>query len=63
MQIYEKEVKLNSKKTSATRHDKPNRVFKINNEMKLTFVLVYRKDEFFAGSINYYVVIFNNGVV
>ena len=35
----------------------------INNEMKLTFVLVYREDAIFAGSKNDYVVISNNDVV
>ena len=36
---------------------------KINNEMKLTFVLVYRNDAMFARRINNCVIIFNNGVV
>ena len=36
---------------------------KINNEMKLTFVLVYRNDAMFAGRINNCVIIFNNDVV
>ena len=36
---------------------------KINNEMKLTLVLVYRNDEIFAGRINNCVIIFNNDVV
>ena len=31
--------------------------------MKLTFVFVYRKDAMFAGSINDYVIIFNDDVV
>ena len=37
--------------------------FLINNEMKLTFVLVYHNDAMFAGRINHFVIIFNNGVV
>ena len=31
--------------------------------MTLTFVLVYREDAMFAGSINDFVIIFNNVVV
>ena len=31
--------------------------------MTLTFVLVYREYAIFSGSINNYVIIFNNGVV
>ena len=48
---------------SGTRHDKHNHAFKINNEMKLTFVFVYRNDAMFAGNINDCVIIFNNDVV
>ena len=36
---------------------------KINNEMKLTFVLVYRNDAMFAGNIKDCVIICNNDVV
>ena len=36
---------------------------KINNEMKLTFVLVYRNDAMFACIKNNCVIIFNNNVV
>ena len=38
-------------------------ILKINNEMKLTFVFVYRNDAMFSGRINNCVIIFNNGVV
>ena len=48
---------------SGTWHDKHNRVFKINNEMKLTFVFVYRNDAIFSGNINDCVVICNNDIV
>ena len=36
---------------------------KINNEVKLTFVLVYREYSMFAGIIHICVIIFNNKVV
>ena len=48
---------------SGTRHDKHNRAFKIDNDIKLNFVFVYRKDEMFAGNINNCVIICNNDVV
>ena len=38
-------------------------VFKIINEMTLTFVLVYREDAMFAVSIKDYVIIFNSNFV
>ena len=38
-------------------------ILKINNEMKLTFVFVYRNDAMFAGNTNDCVIIFNNDVV
>ena len=46
--------------TSGTRHNKHNPDFKINNEIKLTFVFVYRNDAMFSGNINDCVIIFNN---
>ena len=46
-----------------TRHDKHNRAFKINNDMKLTFVFVYLNYAMFAGNINDCVIICNNAVV
>ena len=54
---------LTARGNSGTRHDKHNRAFKINNEMKLTFVFVYFNDAMFAGNINYCVIICNNDVV
>ena len=54
---------LTERGNSGTHHDKHNRVFKINKEMKLTFVFVYRNDEMFAGNINDCVIICNNEVV
>ena len=48
---------------SGTRHDKHNRALKINNEMNLTFVFVYRNDAMFAGNINNCVIMCNNDVV
>ena len=48
---------------SGTRRDKHNRAFKINNDMKLTFVFVYRNGAMFAGNINDCVIICNNDVV
>ena len=49
--------------TSSNRRDKQNSVFKIINEMTLTFVLVYCEDAMFSGSIKDYVIIFNNNFV
>ena len=40
-----------------------NCVFKMNNEMTLTFVLVYREDAMFSSSKKDYVIIFNNDFV
>ena len=48
---------------SGTQQDKHNRAFKINNEIKLTFVFVYRNDTMFAININDCVIICNNDVV
>ena len=36
---------------------------KINNEMKLNFVIVYRNDAIFSGRMKNCVIILNNGVV
>ena len=49
--------------TSGNRRNKQNSVFKIINEMPLKFVLVYRENAMFAGSIGEYVIIFNNNLV
>ena len=50
---------MNSKR----RHDKHNRAFKIYNEMKLTFVFIYRNDAMFDGNKNYCVIIRHNDIV
>ena len=54
---------LTARGNSGTRHDKNNRAFKINNEIKLNFVFVYRNDAIFSGNINDCVIICNNNVV
>ena len=54
---------LTARGNSGTRHDKCNSDFKINNEMKLTFVFVYRNDTMFAGNIKNCVIMCNNDVV
>ena len=59
MKIYKTEqqeepVVLNTIKTIA--------FLKINNEMKLTFILVYCNNAMFPGGINSCVIIFNNNV-
>ena len=46
-----------------TQHNKQNRAFKINNEMNLTFVFIYRNAAMFAGNINNCMIICNNDVV
>ena len=46
-----------------TRHDKHNHGFKINNEMKINFVFVYRNNAMFAGNIKDCVIICNNDVI
>ena len=48
---------------SVTQNNKHNRAFKINNEMKLTFVFVYCNNAMFAGNINDSVIICNNDVL
>ena len=54
---------LTARENKSTRHDKHNHGFKINNEMKLTFVFVYCNDAMFASNINDYAIICNNNVV
>ena len=48
-----------SRGNSGNQHDKHNRALKINNEMKITFVFVYRNYAMFAGNINNCVIICN----
>ena len=55
--------KWTTRGNSGTWHDNHNRDFKINNEMILTFVLVYRSDAMVAGNINDCLIICNNDVV